>query len=303
MDRRGLFDVSFAVFKKVAVLGALASLAVLPAGAEEPAPWLGVYLVDEVDGGIRIVAVVPGGPAAVAGLRSGDLLIEAGSAQVADQEALERVLVGQVSGQELQLGVLRNGESRTFLLWPSDPTRVDRVPRPATVPVAPAPTLRFGTLPRLGLSMGLKTVPITAALRAHYGAPEDRGVLVVRVDAEGPCGRAGVEVGDVLIGIGKAPVTDPGAVDLALARGARSGPVRLELIRDRDTLVKEMTPPAAPLPTRTARAWSTREARERSLERSIAMLERRLETLREQLSEIKDASAAPESKKPANPDR
>ena len=114
--------------KKAALLGMVAILAILSAAAEEPSPWLGVYLVDEVDGGIRIVAVVPGGPASVAGLRTGDLLIEAGSVQVVDQGALERVLEGRGWDNELQLAVLRDGESRVFRVRPSARLRTSLLP-------------------------------------------------------------------------------------------------------------------------------------------------------------------------------
>ena len=137
-----MLGVNLRGLKQVAVLGSIAILAVLSAAAQEPerdasAPWLGVYLVDEVDGGIRIVAVVPGGPAFRAGLRSGDLLIEAENVQLADQEALERVLSGYGSGRELQVAVLRNGESRTFQLRPADRPRPPGFAAPKTVTMNP----------------------------------------------------------------------------------------------------------------------------------------------------------------------
>ena len=284
---------------KVLIAMALALLAGLPAAGESD-PWLGVYLVDEVDGGIRVVAVVPGGPAATAGLRSGDLLVEAGNVQVADQEALGRVLRVQGVDQEFSVAVLRNGEARTFLVRSVDAAEAVRLPDPASVPIAPSPTLRFGTWAPRALSAGLKTAPITSELREHYGAPADRGVLVVRVDDAGPSGRAGIEVGDVLIAIGEQPVTTTAEVDLALARHQVDAPLVLELFRDRERLVKTLAAPEAPTP---ARVWPSSQARARTLERSINLLERQLQSMRKELSEIKRAadSAAPE--KPANPDR
>jgi C-terminal processing protease CtpA/Prc len=154
-----------------------------------------------------------------------------------------------------------------------------------------------------GLTRGLKTVPITAELRAHYGVPEDRGVLVVRVDDEGPIGRAGIEVGDVLVGVGKEPVSSPAEVRLALVRHDRSVPLSIEVVRKRETVVMELVPVARAAPAPAVAMLFTSEARATHIERSIALLERQLETLRRQLAEIKTDSEAPKADKPASPDR
>lgn len=283
--------------KKAGVLGAIAILAVLSAAAEEPTPWLGVYLLDEVDGGIRIVALVPGGPASVAGLRSGDLLIEAGSVQLVDQDALGRVLAGQGWDRELKVVVLRNGEPRTFRVKPSHRAAAQLLSHLPTVPMAPVPTLGSRVWPGWGISPGLKTVSITAELRGHYGAPRDRGVLVVRVDQAGPCGRAGIEVGDVIVGVGKEPVSTPAEVDLALARRDRGVALSLEFVRNRETVVKDLAAEAPSAPTGSFRVFPDTQARAGQLERAIVLTERRLETLRKQLAELKAVD------KPATPDR
>ena len=296
--------------KEAVVFGSIAILAVLSAGAQEPArdasgPWLGVYLIDEVDGGIRIVAVVPGGPAFRAGLRSGDLLIEAENVQLVDQQALERVLSGHASGQVLQVAVLRNGASRTFRVRPTDRARAITFVAPKIAAVPPKPVL--GTRPwlTLDISPGLKTVPMTEELRAYYGAPVDRGVLVVRVVEDGAGGRAGIEVGDVLVGVGKEPVTSPAEVDLALARRDRRVALKVELVRDRETLVMDLVTEAPRVPAAALGAWFGKKARAQQLERSITLLEQQLETLRKQLAELKDDPdpVAPEPQAPASPDR
>ena len=65
-----------------------------PAPAPAPASrsWLGVWLEDAVDGGVQIIEVVPNGPAAKAGLASGDLVIRIGSKDVADRIELSNAL-------------------------------------------------------------------------------------------------------------------------------------------------------------------------------------------------------------------
>ena len=77
----------------------VASSGVAPCAAEEVesaasrGAWLGVLLGDAVDGGLRLVALVPGGPAARGGLRPGDILVAADSSPTTSREDLERVLL------------------------------------------------------------------------------------------------------------------------------------------------------------------------------------------------------------------
>jgi S1-C subfamily serine protease len=57
--------------------------------------------------GLRITEVVPGGPAARAGLRAGDLLLSADDEAVSGAETLQRPMLGDAIGQPLSLTVLR----------------------------------------------------------------------------------------------------------------------------------------------------------------------------------------------------
>jgi S1-C subfamily serine protease len=57
--------------------------------------------------GVRIAEVVPGSPAALAGLRSGDLLLSAGGEPVVSAQGLQRLMLAGAIGQPLALTVLR----------------------------------------------------------------------------------------------------------------------------------------------------------------------------------------------------
>jgi S1-C subfamily serine protease len=58
--------------------------------------------------GMRIEQVVSGGPAAKAGLRSGDLLVSANGEAVVNAQSLQRLMLGDAIGQPLALTVLRS---------------------------------------------------------------------------------------------------------------------------------------------------------------------------------------------------
>jgi S1-C subfamily serine protease len=84
-------------------------------------PYLGVYLSDltqetarrfgsSVDSGALVEKVEPGGPAADAGIRRGDIVIAAGSQQLRSSGDLISALRNYQPGDTVSLTVLRNGE-------------------------------------------------------------------------------------------------------------------------------------------------------------------------------------------------
>jgi S1-C subfamily serine protease len=59
--------------------------------------------------GLRVIEVVPGGPADRAGLRKGDLVLTVAREQIKDAQGIQRQLFAEVIGTNLAVTVLRNG--------------------------------------------------------------------------------------------------------------------------------------------------------------------------------------------------
>ena len=68
--------------------------------------------------GLAVMEVVTGSPAAAAGLRQGDVIVQVNETDVADPGDLQRFLVEEVIGHSVRLRVLRQGELREVYAVP-----------------------------------------------------------------------------------------------------------------------------------------------------------------------------------------
>lgn len=91
--------------------------------------------------------------------------------------------------------------------------------------------LATGRISRSYVGLGLQPVALPEALRHLAPGSDARGLIVVSIEADGPAGRAGVMLGDVLVALEGAPLHDLGDVQAVLA-GRRVGTaVTASLIR------------------------------------------------------------------------
>jgi S1-C subfamily serine protease len=70
--------------------------------------------------GVEIVQVVPSSPAARAGLRPEDLLLDVDGDPMTGMEDLQRLMVGESIGRELSVRVIRGGDSLTITVVPAE---------------------------------------------------------------------------------------------------------------------------------------------------------------------------------------
>ena len=81
--------------------------------------------------------------------------------------------------------------------------------------------------------LGVTLLDLTPELRQYFGAPEKAGVMVSRVEEDSPAAKAGVKVGDIIIGVDKDEIES--SLDLRRTiRGKKDGEsARIEVLRDR----------------------------------------------------------------------
>jgi Do/DeqQ family serine protease len=102
--------------------------------------------------------------------------------------------------------------------------------------------------------LGASVQPVDADLATSLGLARPEGVLVNRVDPDGPAARAGIAKGDVILAVDGRPVEDPKALNFRLAIGTLGKDARLDVWRQgRKTSVSLPleTPPYRPKPQST----------------------------------------------------
>jgi hypothetical protein len=80
--------------------------------------------------------------------------------------------------------------------------------------------------------IGVQVLGLTPELRVHFGAPEDAGVLVARVDEGSPAAAAGIEVGDVLTAVDGKPIAGPHILAVEVREKKAGESVGVDWLRD-----------------------------------------------------------------------
>jgi len=168
--------------------------------------------------------ITPDGPAAQAGLRVGDVMVQFGGQQPSDERALLRFIAEAAPGTQTTVSLLRDGRNMSVPItvqeWPRMQWEARDAPNLATPPRRTVP-------PDLGLTVG----PITDAARVHLSDPKISGVLIAGVANGTDAADRGLQAGDVLLRIQDRPVTSKDDMMAALdAARAEQRPFVLALI-------------------------------------------------------------------------
>jgi serine protease Do len=202
--------------------------------------YLGVGVVELTDDrGLEVKLVDQNSPAAKAGLKENDVILEVNGKGVEGNEQFSR-LIGETSpGTKVSLTIRRNGAkqtvSATLGFYPFN--------EPDFLPDAPAPPMPavpfngvdpFQAIPGNSGTVGFEGEPLNQQLAEFFGVRE--GVLVRSVYMKTPAERAGLKAGDVVIKVNGTPVTTPREIT-GLVRSSRKKAFTFTIVRNK----KEMT--------------------------------------------------------------
>jgi len=174
-------------------------------------------------GGALIAGVNPDGPAAKAGVQPGDVVEAVNGQKIANPRELAVQIADVKPGDTAKLQILRDGKQQTVAATVGE--------QPAENQVANNAQGQHEGHVRLGVALA----PVSPEAREQLDLPGDvRGAVVAQVQPGSPADQAGIQPGDVIVGVGGKSVGSPSDAVKAI-RSATSSPdsaVALRIIRN-----------------------------------------------------------------------
>jgi serine protease Do len=155
--------------------------------------------------GILVAQVTPGSPAAVAGLRQGDVIIGHQGETVTDVGAFRNRIALTPPGGQARISILRNGQTLEV---------------PVTIGTLTEEALAAsGTRPGQAQdaeALGLKVQTLTPQLAEQFDVTVGEGVVVTTVKPGSVAAQAGIEPGTLILQVNQQPVKDAASFKLAI---------------------------------------------------------------------------------------
>ncbi len=182
--------------------------------------------------GAVVASVEPRGPAARAGLKSGDVVLAVDGAAVTSAAQLARLVALLPPGRKVEIKYHRDRATQV-----ASATLTERPPQKET----PQNQGGSGQQPDED-SMGLSLQPVPQGAVGKLGT--ERGALISEVKPGSRTSRAGLKSGDVIVEVNRKPVTSPGDF-AAIAREAKDGPLLVKVLRRGSPLFLAISPPGS----------------------------------------------------------
>jgi serine protease Do len=176
--------------------------------------------------GALLAGVMPNGPASHAGLQPGDVIESVNGNKVTDPRGLAVDVAAIKPGEEAHLTVLHNGQDKDVAL------KVAQLPNDQTASNEQGGGEHHEQL-------GLALAPLSPDLRGQLDIPDGTSGAVVRgVQPGSPAQQAGLQPGDVIVGVGTHAVASPSeaAHEIHLAMNSKDHAVALRVLRNGEAM-------------------------------------------------------------------
>jgi serine protease Do len=195
----------------------------------------------KVAGGVVLDTVTPDGPAAKAGMRNQDVVVEFDGERVRSVRQFTRLVRETPSTRSVKAVVVRDGRRTELTITPAQsesadvPIDADRVRRQVeemTARVRPFEGFEFPLMrpARLGVSVH----ELTPDLAAYFGARD--GVLVASVTQDSPAAKSGIKVGDVITSVDGHDINSAADLTRELRSRSTDSDITLGIVRDKKAI-------------------------------------------------------------------
>jgi serine protease Do len=172
--------------------------------------------------GVLVSSVVDGSPAAKAGVKSGDVIVEFDGKRIAKSEDLPRLVAETAIGREVALVVVRDGVQTKLT------ARVAKL-------VDDAPEMVGSKIEGKG-KLGLSVQPVTPPVARELGLKTQQGLLVRDVVEGSRAALAGIRPGDVIVEADRQPVRTVEELRANMDKRAKGDSLLLLVNREGTTL-------------------------------------------------------------------
>jgi serine protease Do len=192
--------------------------------------------------GAEVTHLTDGGPAAKAGMKIGDVILEYDGTPVQGTAQLQRLVQETPAGRQVKIGVWRNGTSlvltpvieaeKNALVGPGGDWSIQAFPMPDLPPMPPMDIPRIITAMQSGM-LGIvgESLGQQEQLAEFFGVKQ--GVLVKSVVKDSAAEKAGIKAGDVIVKIGDTPVATSQNITSALRSLHGAHLVTVTVVRNR----------------------------------------------------------------------
>ena len=211
--------------------------------------------------GVVLGKIVPDSPAAKAGLKENDVVMEINGQRVEGTAQFRRIIHEIPAGRSIQLTVWRDGRAQTIsatlgkseerrhamkMVAPTPGTFSFRMPE---MPEIPSMDWSGSMLPGGQPRLGIDAEDLSGQLGAFFGAPDGEGILVRDVNSGSPAEKAGLKAGDVITSLNGERLRSVGELreKLSAKREDKDRTVKLGVLRNKGgiSLTVELPAPVA----------------------------------------------------------
>jgi serine protease Do len=209
--------------------------------------WLGVRIqtvteeiaeslgLDEAEGAL-VASVTAGGPAEVAQIQPGDVILQFDNKKIDRMRGLPRIVAETPIGKEVEVAIWRRGEEQTVHVTLGELPEEDEL---AALTESGADTPSSAEIEPLGVTVAT----INDELRTRYELSQDAsGVVIVEVREGSPAGDQSLRPGDVIVEVGQEEVNSPPEVQAKVNSAKEEGKKSVLLLIDRQGDLRFVAP-------------------------------------------------------------
>jgi serine protease Do len=195
--------------------------------------------------GVEITQVEENGPAAKAGLRVGDVVLDYNGQRVEGTEQFIRMVRETPVGRQARIGIMRSGSAETITATiGSKPAGIFALGGTGQRIQIDIPEIRIQDIPKITTSwrsstLGIEAESLESQLAEYFGVSE--GVLVRSVIKGSAAEKAGLKAGDVILKVDGTKVTSPREISAALRTQRSGSSFPLTVMRERKEATLQVT--------------------------------------------------------------